>query len=68
MYSEICHNLRKYPLLRSNIKTGLGQRNSKLIPLMSNCWFLNLYPIMRLPEGRGAGRAMLIEVFVEPEA
>ena len=50
------------------MKVGLGQRNGELIPSVSSCWFLHLYPIMGLPKGRGAGRAMLIEVLVEPEA
>ena len=39
-----------------------------MIPPVSDCGFLLLYPIMGFPERGGAGRAMLIEVSVEPEA
>ena len=39
-----------------------------MIPPVSDCWFLLLYPIMGFPKRGGTGGAMLIEVFVEPEA
>lgn len=62
------HQLQKYPELRANAKTISLQRHGELIPTMSSCWFPLLYSIVRLPESRGTGRALLIEVFVKPEA
>lgn len=59
---------REYPLLRASTEAGLGVWHSKLIPSASNSWFLRHDSVMRLPKGRRAGRAMLIKVFVEPEA
>ena len=39
-----------------------------MIPSVSACWSLLLDPVMRLPECSGPRWAMLIKVFVEPEA
>ena len=39
-----------------------------MVPSVSDGRFVLLYAIIGFPERRRAGRAMLIEVFVEPEA